>query len=289
LVIFKAADERDLIKWKGASKAENLLNQSGMSASTQLSRPELAVVMPVYNEAVNVASVVRDWFACLEKLGPSFVFFAINDGSKDETKSILTALGSELGPRLRIVNKQNSGHGRSCREGYELALNQGAAWIFQIDSDGQCDPEFFPAFYREREAHDCIFGQRTSRDDGLGRVLISKCCSLLVSVVTGIIVKDANVPYRLVRATALRGALRKIPADVDLQNIALSVVLKRNSALRWKYFPIHFRARRGGENSINYRKIAMMGVRFLRDFYRINHEDSHTWRRPRWTRRRLAS
>jgi hypothetical protein len=32
-----------------------------------------------------------------------------------------------------------------------------------------------------------------------------------------------------------------------------------------------------------------MGLNFLRDFRRITHEDSHTWRRPRWARRSVAS
>jgi hypothetical protein len=102
--------------------------------------------------------------------------------------------------------------------------------------------------------------------------------------------KDPNVPYRLLRAKALERALRSIPADFDLQNIALTLALKREEQLRWKHFPIHFRARKGGENSINYRKIVTMGFNFLRDFHRINtHENSHTWWRSRWARRRLAS
>jgi hypothetical protein len=32
-----------------------------------------------------------------------------------------------------------------------------------------------------------------------------------------------------------------------------------------------------------------MGIEFLRDFRRLTHEDSYTWWRPRWARRRLAS
>jgi hypothetical protein len=39
--------------------------------------------------------------------------------------------------------------------------------------------------------------------------------------------------------------------------------------LRWKYVPIHFRARQGGENSINYRKIIRMGLNMLRDLRRV--------------------
>ena len=257
--------------------------------SSETLPPEIAVVMPIYNEAANIASVLRQWFVCFEKTARRFVLFALNDGSKDETATILASLRRELGPRLHVVHKKNSGHGRSCRQGYELALNENAKWIFQIDSDGQCDPKFFEAFYNSRAEHDCVFGYRRRREDGFGRVVISFCCRTLLWLTTGTYLKDPNVPYRLMRARALRTALRSIPADFDLQNIALTFALKRDQELRWKYLPIHFRARQGGENSINYRKIAKMGLNLLRDFRQLTHEDSHTWWRPSWARRRMAS
>jgi len=259
-----------------------------MKVSPQLSPPGLAVVMPVYNEATNIAAVLEEWFSHLRIICPNFVLFAVNDGSKDETVKILPSLLDKFGPRLRVVNKTNSGHGLTCREGYDLALAEGVEWIFQIDSDGQCDPVFFNTLYSNRAECDCVFGYRRTRDDGLGRVIVSCCCRLLLWLVTGTYLTDPNVPYRLMRANALRKALRQVPADFELQNIGLTFALKQQQ-LAWKYFPIHFRARRGGKNSINYRKIAKMGINLLRDFRRITHEDSHTWWRPRWARRRLAS
>ena len=263
--------------------------KAGMKTSPQVSPAELAVVMPVYNEAANVSAVLHEWFDYLSIVAPNFVLFAVNDGSNDRTREILDSLRDELGPRLQVVNKSNSGHGLACRDGYELALSEGSSWIFQIDSDGQCDPVFFEIPYRDRAAYDCIFGYRRTRDDGFCRVVVSLCCRLLLWLVTGTYLPDPNVPYRLMRSSALRKALRKVTADFELQNIGLAFALKQQPELAWKYFPIHFRARRGGENSINYRKIAKMGVNLLRDFRRLTHEDSHTWWRPRWARRRLAS
>jgi dolichol-phosphate mannosyltransferase len=260
-----------------------------MNSSPRFGSPDLAVVMPVYNEAANIGSVVREWFGVLAKVAPRFSLLALNDGSKDDTRTALASLSQELGPRLRVIDKPNSGHGRTCRHGYEVALKASAAWIFQLDSDGQCDPAYFEQFYENRTAYDCLFGYRRTRDDGLGRLVISRGCRTLLWVLTGAYMHDANVPYRLIRAGALRRALRRVPADIDLQNIALTIALKREPELRWKHLSIHFRARQGGENSINYRKIAEMGFGFLRDLRRITHEDSHPWRWPRWARRRLAS
>jgi glycosyltransferase involved in cell wall biosynthesis len=260
-----------------------------MNQSPQFSSPELAVVMPVYNEATNIALVLREWFRQLGDVVPNFVFFAINDGSKDETLAILESLREELGARLRVVDKRNSGHGRTCREGYDLALAEGAPWVFQIDSDGQCDPAFFLELYESRAACDCVFGYRRTRDDGVGRLVIARCYRVLLWLITGTYSQDPNVPYRLMRAGALKTALRKIPANFDLQNIALTITLKSDPELRWKSVPIHFRARQGGDNSINYRKIAQMGLNFLRELRQISHEDSYPWWRARWARRRMAS
>ena len=225
--------------------------------------------MPVYNEAANIACVIREWFGCFDKIAPQFAFFALNDGSSDDTAAILDSLRRELGPRLRVVHKNNSGHGRTCRAGYELAVEQGAAWVFQIDSDGQCDPAFFESFYDNRCGHDCVFGYRRTRDDGFGRVLISCCCRALLWLRTGRYLKDPNVPYRLLRADVLQRALRSVPRDFDLHNIALTFALKREQRLRWKHLPIHFRGRQGGKNSINYRNIVAMGLGLLRDVGRI--------------------
>jgi dolichol-phosphate mannosyltransferase len=264
--------------WLGKSKssAKNLLSPNAMSRSPQ--SPDLAVVMPIYNEAASIRAVVQEWFRALDQTSANFILFAINDGSTDETVEVLSALRRELGPRLSIVNKENSGHGRSCRLGYEIALAEGAPWILQIDSDGQCDPAFLP-WPTDGANFDCAFGYRRTRDDGIGRRLVSQCCRMVLWLVTGTYVRDPNVPYRLIRAGALRNALSSIPADFNLQNIALSLVLKRNEELRWRYFPIHFRARRGGESTISYCNLLKTARELLRDLRRINdREFSVSWR-----------
>jgi len=139
----------------------------------------------------------------------------------------------------------------------------------QIDSDGQCDPRFFSSFWSCRNEADAIFGMRKTRDDGLSRVLISASCRLATFSLCGLDLKDANVPYRLIRTSVLEEALARIPDDFDMQNVALTLALKRDSSLRWKYVPIHFRDRQGGTNSINFKRIAAMGWELLVNLHKI--------------------
>ena len=56
------------------------------------STAELAIVMPIYNEAANIETVVAEWLQELNRLGVSFQLWAINDGSKDKTSDVLKEL-----------------------------------------------------------------------------------------------------------------------------------------------------------------------------------------------------
>jgi glycosyltransferase involved in cell wall biosynthesis len=230
---------------------------------------QLAIVMPIYNEAANIETVVDEWLKELNRLGIFFQLLAINDGSKDRTAEVLQKLAKHHPDAIIPIDKKNAGHGQACRTGYDLAVAREAEWTFQIDSDGQCDPQYFSAFWNAREEADCVFGVRTTRDDGFSRVLISAACRFLTSLVSGMDLKDLNVPYRLMRTPVLKAALLKIPEDFDMQNVALTLTLKRNAALRWKYLPIHFRDRQGGTNSINLRRIIGMGWDLLTNLHRI--------------------
>jgi dolichol-phosphate mannosyltransferase len=225
--------------------------------------------MPIYNEEANIEAVVTEWVQELNRLGISYVVLAINDGSRDGTGAVLQRLAEQYPGSVTPVEKKNAGHGLACRKGYSLAVERGADWTLQIDSDGQCDPRFFAAFWEVRDQADAVFGLRTTRDDGLSRVLISEACRIATSLLSGIDLKDANVPYRMMRTSALQAALTKIPDDFDMQNVALTLTLKRNPSLRWKYVPIHFRDRQGGTNSINLRRIAAMGWNLLRSLPKI--------------------
>ncbi|MGZ4966236.1 MAG: glycosyltransferase family 2 protein [Chthoniobacterales bacterium] len=229
----------------------------------------LIVVLPIYNEESNIAAVISEWTDCFNRLGIPFQIIAINDGSRDGTQEILRQLESEKSTELRVVKKANSGHGKTCRVGYDVAVNSDAEWIFQIDSDGQCDPQFFAQFWTQRESYDCLFGQRVSRDDGGLRTFVSVACRETLRFFSGVSIADPNVPYRLMRRETLAKALRQIPADFELQNIALALALKRDPAVRFTFIPIHFRARRAGRNSLNFWRIICLGWKMVRDLKKI--------------------
>jgi glycosyltransferase involved in cell wall biosynthesis len=239
-------------------------------AATAALKAPLVVVIPVYNEAETIEGVVTEWSATFNALGIVHQFLLLNDGSKDGTLKVLKRMQENDPEHLVVVDKPNAGHGRTCRLGYSAAVEApGVEWVFQIDSDGQCDPAYFPDFWAQREAADCVFGQRIKRDDGQLRALTSKICKLGATVLGGRDMVDPNVPYRLMRKKTLSKAITKIPASFDIHNVALTFILKQSPEVRWAYVPIRFRDRQGGSNSINLLNVAHLGTSMLFDLAKL--------------------
>lgn len=203
--------------------------------------------MPVYNEEEAVGNVVEEWQDCFLKHAGSFTFCILNDGSKDGTLAILKDLEQKY-PEIKIIDKPNSGHGQTCMYGYKLALNNHAEWIFQIDSDGQCAPEYFPEMVKVAQDNKVVYGFRQTRDDGLQRSLISRFVTLFTFFATGQWVRDANVPYRLIHSSVMRKIVDKVPPTFYLANILVSVLAKKEAGIKW--INIHFRDRVGGTASV---------------------------------------
>jgi dolichol-phosphate mannosyltransferase len=238
--------------------------------SLQTSIPEIMLVMPVYNEQASVRKVVMEWFQEISNWTENFIFLAINDGSKDRTLEILQRLRDQLGPRLEIFDKPNSGHGQSCLTGYRIACERNIPFVFQIDSDGQCDPQYFFRFWRLRDQFDVIYGVRKRRDDGAKRVVASVVLKMVLFFFARVHCVDANVPYRLMRTEKLQGEVDRVPESFFLANVALAVLLRRSPFWRHGAVPIRFRERYGGEPSVKIGKFGEKAQELMRQLSTLN-------------------
>ena len=126
------------------------------------SRPDVSVVVPVRNEAGNVAPLVAEIAAALA--GRNFEVVYVNDGSSDGTEAELQGLQAQF-PWLRQIR-----HARSC--GQSAAVRTGVAAarapvVVTLDGDGQNDPAFLPKLIDALAAGQpqvgLIAGQRVGR------------------------------------------------------------------------------------------------------------------------------
>lgn len=228
-------------------------------------------VMPAYNEEANIEDVIKQWHPICERInseGNEAKLVIANDGSKDNTFAIMQQLQTKY-PLLEPLDKPNSGHGATVLYLYRYAIEKGADYIFQTDSDGQTLPDEFWQMWENRNRYDFQIGTRGGRQDGFSRIFVTKTLRFVVWLVFHVWVKDANTPFRLLKVAKLKPILDIIPMDYNLANVAVSAI-----AVRWNYnigwYPITFRPRQGGVNSINMKQIFKIGVKALSDFRTIN-------------------
>jgi len=233
----------------------------------------LYIVIPAYNEQDNIKQVVNDWYSIVEKYGTDSRLVVIDDGSKDDTYSILKELASSK-PQLVPLTKPNGGHGATVLYGYKYALEHNADYIFQTDSDGQTLPSEFDPFWNSREKYDICIGYRGQRKDGLSRIVVTRVLRLVVALCFHVYVLDANTPYRLMSNASLKDCLQYIPDGFFLSNVALTAAYKKTGK-KIHFIPITFRPRQGGVNSINLVKITKIGLKSFRDFRSINEKLSN--------------
>jgi dolichol-phosphate mannosyltransferase len=150
--------------------------------------PAVSVVVPVRNEAGNVAPLVAEIATALEGQWRFEVVY-VNDGSSDGTEAELKRLMA-LHPWLRRVrHKQSCGQSAAVRSGVAAAR---AALIVTLDGDGQNDPVFIPALLRALEAGGprvgLIAGQRVGRKAGG----FKKMQSRIANAVRGAVLRDGT-------------------------------------------------------------------------------------------------
>jgi glycosyltransferase involved in cell wall biosynthesis len=159
-----------------------------MNQPSAKDRPEVSVIVPVKNEADNIAPLVKEIAAAVEGRW-RFEIVYVNDGSTDATSDRLNALAA-VHPWLRQIV-----HATSC--GQSAALRTGAAaarapLIVTLDGDGQNDPAFIPklieAFAAGQPRVAMVAGQRVGRKDSGFKRLQSR----IANGVRGAILRDGT-------------------------------------------------------------------------------------------------
>ena len=157
-----------------------------MSISTQDYLFELAVVVPVHNEALNIRPLVEEIVAALEgKLEYQIVY--VDDGSFDETPQRLLELAGEH-PQMCIIRQINCcGQSAAVATGVKSA---NARFIATLDGDGQNDPADIPSLLETLKNSDdpdllLVAGWRAKRKDTEWKRLQSRIANWVRSSMLG--------------------------------------------------------------------------------------------------------
>jgi len=151
-------------------------------------RPSVLIVIPAYNEEKNIGAVL-DELLKLRRHHVKFDVLVVDDCSTDKTGQIASSKGA-----LVIRHKENLGEEAGIQTGLKYALENRYDTVVKIDGDGQHDPwDILKVLRALRQGFDVVIGARQeSYEEPLLFKLGRRFCSLLVSVLTGMKVRDAT-------------------------------------------------------------------------------------------------
>ena len=229
---------------------------------------DLSVVIPVKNEAGNIAPLVAEIAAALDGcVGYEIVY--VDDGSGDSTEAEIRRLQASL-PQLRLVR-----HARSC--GQSAAIRSGVkaargGWIATLDGDGQNDPADIPALWRLAQGNAdraaaapplLIAGHRERRRDSWSKRQASRIANAVRRRLLHDDTPDTGCGLKLFP----RALFLDLPYFDHMHRFLPALVLREGGIVR--SVPVNHRPRRFGQSKYGLGNRAlratvdMFGVRWL--------------------------
>ena len=159
--------------------------------------PSISVVIPLLNEQATLR-VLRDRLVEMSeanRIDLQIVF--VDDGSTDDSWSIIQALALEDNRVIGIQFRRNFGKAAALAAGIEKAI---APTIVTMDADLQDDPNEVPNLIAKlEEGYDCVSGWKQTRHDPWHKTIPSKVFNWLVGRITGLHLHDHNCGLKAYR------------------------------------------------------------------------------------------
>lgn len=173
--------------------------------------PVLSVVVPLYNEAANVAPLIERIGGVVDRLRGAFDYeiLLVNDGSSDDTAA---AVRREMQRRSDVVLvnlSRNFGHQLAATAGLELAVGDA---VVLMDGDLQDPPELIEAFLAKwRQGYDVVYAVRRTRPgESRFKLLTARVFYRIIKRLTKIAIPLDTGDFRLMSRRVV-DALRRSP------------------------------------------------------------------------------
>lgn len=210
------------------------------SITSALESPQLdlSVVVPIYNEAESVETLVEAIASAARATQLSYEIICVDDGSKDGSTEVLTDLARRRRDLKAVILRRNYGQTPAMAAGFESAVGR---IIVTLDGDLQNDPEDIPMLLAKLdEGYDLVSGWRQNRQDAaLTRLLPSKIANLIIAKVTGVQLHDYGCSLKAYRSELLAdmnlyGELHRfLPALAYIEGARIAEVPVRHHARRF--------------------------------------------------------
>ena len=183
------------------SDIQNSINSNDVS---------VAVVVPMYNEALGAKRCIETICNVLSKIDTPCTLVVVNDGSKDETQRIVEPLVPIFSNLKFLQHPVNKGYGAALRSGIEYAINNRFKYVLFMDSDLTNDPRDIPLFIEQMKKDvDVIKATRYSRGGRVSgvplfRVVISRVGNIVGKLLFRVPIFDVTNGFRAAKCSVLR-------------------------------------------------------------------------------------
>src|ERR1700741_4934361 len=173
--------------------------------------PKYSIVVPLHNEQENVTDLYDRLKAVMEGNGETFEIVLVDDGSDDNTFSMLREIGA-VDSRVTVVKlRRNFGQTAGLAAGFDHARGE---YIIAMDGDLQHDPSDIPVFIEKiGEGYDIVSGWRKERIDNFWmRRIPSRIANWMMAKLSGVDIHDFGTTFKAYR----REILEQVPLYGEL-------------------------------------------------------------------------
>jgi len=159
-----------------------------------MEQPYLSIVVPVYNEELNLLPLLERLYPAVVSTGRTFEILFTNDGSRDRSLEILRRMVDQY-PGVKVIEfNGNFGQHMAILAAFEMSQGQ---IVITLDADLQNPPEEIPRLVAEIEkGYDVVGTIRQKRQDSLFRKLASRVVNITTNKMTGMKMNDYGCMLR---------------------------------------------------------------------------------------------
>ena len=140
----------------------------------------ITISIPAFNEEKNIEEVIKNSVEVLSGLTRDYEIVVINDGSTDNTKSVIETLAKNIPQLKTFSHERNLGIAETLKKVFLYPTKE---WVFFIPGDGQIAPKEIHKLIPYTESFDYIIGRRVKRNDGFIRLLNAWIYNMVISIV----------------------------------------------------------------------------------------------------------
>lgn len=185
-----------------------------------MQKPDISIVIPVYNEEESLAPLVEGITPVMNNLGKPYEIIFIDDASMDKSLQVLKGLAAEFA-QIRIIKfAKNSGQSAGFDAGFKLAQGES---VVTLDADLQYDPGDIPGLLEKLKDYDAVCGWRKNRRDPWLKLISTKVANSVRNKISGENIKDTGCSLKAFKKRALinlkmyEGMHRFLPTLLKMQ------------------------------------------------------------------------